>query len=60
MRNGCCVIVGKTRRKMELGEPRHKWDNIKMYLTARYESVDWIHLSHRWAPVNAVASLQIS
>jgi len=47
-----------------LGRPRHKWEDIRMYLReVGLEGVDWIHLAQdrdQWqAFVNTVMNFQV-
>ena len=57
--------MGKPKRKIPLGRPRHKWEgNIKMDLSeVGCGGMDWIDLSRdrdRWrALVNVVMNLRV-
>jgi hypothetical protein len=40
------VLVGKPRGKRPLGRPRHRWEDIKMYLQeVGCGGMDWIKLA---------------
>jgi hypothetical protein len=58
------VLVEKLEGKGPLGRPRHRWDNIKMYLQqVGCGGMDWIGLAQdrdRWrALVNVVMNLRV-
>lgn len=53
IRNAYTISVGIPEGKRLLGEPRSTWEvNMKMYLTAGCDSIDWIQLTHRRVLVN--------
>jgi hypothetical protein len=59
MRNLYKILVGKPEDKRPLRRPRHRWEDIRMYLKEiGWEGVDWMHLAQdrdQWrAVVNTV------
>jgi hypothetical protein len=42
----CMCLMGKPEGNRPLGRPRHRWDNIKMYLReTELDGTDWIQLT---------------
>jgi hypothetical protein len=63
-KNAYRILVGKPEEKSPLGRPRRRWvENIKIYLTERWDVMDWIDLaqdSDQWrALVNTVMNLRV-
>jgi hypothetical protein len=64
MRNAYKILVGKPEGKKVLRRPRHRWQDIRIYLRERgWEVVDWIQLDQdrdQWkALLNTVINLQV-
>jgi hypothetical protein len=62
MRSAYNILVGKTKGKILLGRPRHRWeDNMIMYL--REMGVEWMHLAEDtdqwWALVNTIMNHRV-
>jgi hypothetical protein len=63
MRNAYNILTGKSKGKILLGRPRHRWeDNIRIDLREiGWEGVHWMHLAQdmdQWWPlVNTVMNL---
>jgi hypothetical protein len=49
MRNVYKILVGKPERKIPLGRPKRRWEDIRMDLSVvGWEGVDWMHLVQEW------------